>query len=202
MTTVSDTDTIFKRLHAELPIFTMDNFLDKNTCERLINYMDEMKPTHVFHTEELTLFNEMEIIQDMNTRLHSIFRIPYEYSSAIYVKKYPIGGYMEPHYDLLNPGNPDHRKTLERCGQTPISIIIYLNDVIDGGETHFIYPDIKVKPERGKLLMWYNLDENGMPYAEMKHGCLRVNSNPKYILTKFFTEYANSFEITSSKRVY
>jgi hypothetical protein len=32
--------------------------------------------------------------------------------------------------------------------------IAYLNDVPDGGETEFLYQGVKVKPEKGKLVLW------------------------------------------------
>ena len=30
----------------------------------------------------------------------------------------------------------------------------YLNDIKDGGETHFYYQDVKIKPEKGLTLIW------------------------------------------------
>jgi|14_taG_2_1085336.scaffolds.fasta_scaffold53171_2 hypothetical protein len=32
--------------------------------------------------------------------------------------------------------------------------ILYLNDVDEGGETEFLYQSLRVKPERGKFLIW------------------------------------------------
>jgi hypothetical protein len=52
----------------------------------------------------------------------------------------------------------------------------YLNDVKDGGATHFVHQDLSVQPEKGKTLIWP---------AEWTHAHLGnvVNSGSKTIVT-------------------
>ncbi len=52
----------------------------------------------------------------------------------------------------------------------------YLNDVDDGGATHFVHQDLDVQPQRGKTIIWP---------AEWTHAHLGsvVNSGSKYIIT-------------------
>ena len=52
----------------------------------------------------------------------------------------------------------------------------YLNDVEDGGSTHFVHQDFDVQPQKGKTLIWP---------AEWTHAHLAnvVNSGLKYIIT-------------------
>ena len=52
----------------------------------------------------------------------------------------------------------------------------YLNDVEDGGATHFVYQDLDVRPEKGKTLIWP---------AEWTHAHQGrvLNSGQKYIIT-------------------
>ena len=52
----------------------------------------------------------------------------------------------------------------------------YLNDVEDGGETHFVHQDLDVQPQKGKTLIWP---------AEWTHAHQGkvVNSGQKYIIT-------------------
>ena len=52
----------------------------------------------------------------------------------------------------------------------------YLNNVDDGGNTHFTHYDLKIKPEVGKTLIWP---------AEWTHAhCGEIlNSGVKYIIT-------------------
>jgi len=55
----------------------------------------------------------------------------------------------------------------------------YLNDVDDGGETEFFYQDLKVKPQKGKTLIWpadWTHTHRGIP----------SNTQEKYIITGWF----------------
>lgn len=55
----------------------------------------------------------------------------------------------------------------------------YLNDVTDGGETHFYYQDLKIKAQKGKTLIWP---------ADWTHTHKGIVSNTeeKYIITGWF----------------
>lgn len=55
------------------------------------------------------------------------------------------------------------------------SMIVYLNDVEEGGETGFLYPDIKVKPTKGGLVIF----PSAFPFV---HCGFRPISHDKYII--------------------
>ena len=52
--------------------------------------------------------------------------------------------------------------------------MVYLNDVEEGGETAFYHQNIKVKPEKGKMVIF-------PPYFTHMHKGMRPISNDKYI---------------------
>jgi hypothetical protein len=58
--------------------------------------------------------------------------------------------------------------------------ILYLNDVPEGGETSFWYSGLKIKPEKGKVLIF----PMGISYLH----CGEVSSVDKYIVTTFLIE--------------
>lgn len=57
--------------------------------------------------------------------------------------------------------------------------MIYLNDVTDGGDTEFLYQHMKVKPEKGKLVIW----PAGITHP---HRGNPPYSNEKWIVTGWF----------------
>ncbi|XP_030243205.1 probable prolyl 4-hydroxylase 7 [Drosophila navojoa] len=63
---------------------------------------------------------------------------------------YDFGGHHLPHMDLLNISMNDRMAT----------ILIYLNDVTRGGGTIFPRAKQAVHPEKGKLILWYNMNSN------------------------------------------
>ena len=83
------------------------------------------------------------------------------------IQKYSPGGHFSKlHTEKFSIG------TLHRI----FAWMIYLNDVEDGGETNFLHYDLKVKPEKGKMLIWP---------AEWTHAHSGeiLNSGFKYIVT-------------------
>ena len=91
------------------------------------------------------------------------------------LRKYSIGDYFNWHTDAVS---------LEQMSRV-LGIIIYLNDVNEGGETLFELPsgeEYAIKPETGKLLLF---PSNWM----YRHkGAIPV-SNPKYVITCFVKAY-------------
>ena len=57
-----------------------------------------------------------------------------------------------------------------------------MNDVTDGGETEFFFQNIKVKPEKGKTLIWPT------DFTHMHRG-ITSHSQDKYIATGWFNYY-------------
>lgn len=83
------------------------------------------------------------------------------------VKRYLPNGVdrFDPHVDQGGAHN-SHRQLV---------FIWYLNDVEEGGETYFPYHDIKIKPERGKLVTF-------PPFWTHLHQGLKPVSGPKYTI--------------------
>ena len=83
------------------------------------------------------------------------------------IQKYSKGGHFRNiHSERTNLRNMDR----------VFAWMTYLNDVDDGGATYFSHYDLRVKPKKGRTLIWP---------AEWTHAhCGEiVNSNEKYIIT-------------------
>ena len=68
------------------------------------------------------------------------------------------------------------------CGDVGRRLLVfmtYLNDVEDGGETEFLYQNLKVKPEKGKTLIWPS------EWTHTHRG-LTSKSESKFIVTGWF----------------
>jgi hypothetical protein len=83
------------------------------------------------------------------------------------IQRYDPGGHFA--------ATHSERTTLEHAHRV-LAWMTYLNDVDDGGETHFLHYGLDVKPERGKTLIWP---------AEWTHAHSGqvVKSGRKYIIT-------------------
>ncbi|MEM7281624.1 MAG: 2OG-Fe(II) oxygenase [Pseudomonadota bacterium] len=90
--------------------------------------------------------------------------------SGYKIQKYPKGeGKFNWHFDALGP------ETQKRL----LALILYLDDVEQGGETEFFYQGLKVQPKAGNAIMFPTA------WTHMHCGHVPVSSD-KYIVSSFF----------------
>ena len=86
----------------------------------------------------------------------------------------PMGGYHVWHYE-----NGDRAETYNR----ELVWMIYLNDMPEGeGETEVLYQKKRIRPTQGTVVIW----PAGMTHP---HRGLTVYTEPKYILTGWYSKY-------------
>ncbi|HEY2345123.1 MAG TPA: 2OG-Fe(II) oxygenase [Xanthomonadaceae bacterium] len=95
---------------------------------------------------------------------------------AEHVEKLQCVSYAEhqefkPHYDIDNTGDNRHRLW---------TVLVYLNDGFEGGETCFPLVDLKVRPKAGMALVFANRLASGAMNAFALHAGLPVTSGAKY----------------------
>jgi Rps23 Pro-64 3,4-dihydroxylase Tpa1-like proline 4-hydroxylase len=86
--------------------------------------------------------------------------------------KYTPGGFYAPHIDQITQFNKTQPIRL-------LSIVLYLNDDFEGGETEFFFQKYKVKPKAGRIVVFP---------ASLTHphqGC-PVVSGTKYVIATWF----------------
>jgi len=97
--------------------------------------------------------------------LHSV--LPTVDIGSFNLQRYDPGG----HFQLVHS-----ERTTVRTSHRVLAWMTYLNDVKDGGATHFVHQDIEVQPRKGTTLIWP---------AEWTHAHAGrvLNSGVKYIIT-------------------
>lgn len=99
------------------------------------------------------------------------------------ITSYPRGKAYKAHTDCVLEGQ-DQRDRVA-------TVLVYLDDVPDGGETKFPELDIWVKPRKGRALVWNNMSPEGICEPHSLHVASKVNKGSKYILIRWY--YYKSF---------
>lgn len=136
-------------------------------------------------TSHETVFIEAQ--EDINLlliqrRMASLVDKTPAYSEPLHLLRYENGQEYRPHRDYLpqslvlpiNEGGP---------GQRDATVIAYLNDVGDGGETEFLELGKKIAPKTGRVLAFRNLLADGSPDMRTLHAGRPVASGTKWIAT-------------------
>jgi hypothetical protein len=128
--------------------------------------------------------------KDIKKKIAYFTQTPIENQEGITVLHYDVGQFYKAHYDWFTRGTKYFKEQeIPAGGQRIYSVLIYLNNVEEGGETE--YPNIfrKIKPEVGKMLIHKNT-ENGIELAESLHAALPPISGEKWALVCWIRENA------------
>ncbi len=102
-----------------------------------------------------------------------------------HVLHYAVGQQFASHYDFLDPEVAGHVGDLARHGQRTQTLLIYLNEGFEGGETDFPLLDVRFKGGKGDLLIFANADRDGAPDRRMLHAGLPPTAGEKWVLSQW-----------------
>lgn len=186
------------------------NFLSNEECDAIINFSNKkgMEKSKVYSqtnngtslinlndriSEQLWLnesnTNENSNIQNIVNKIHtlneSITKIPKINQENIQVVKYNKCGYYKEHYDACSYDAEKCKNMNNNSGQRITTLLIYLNDNFDGGETKFTHEKVKlnVKPEKGMAILFYNVSskDNDIVHPLSLHTGSELLSGEKWI---------------------
>ena len=69
--------------------------------------------------------------------------------------RYRNDEFYKPHYDAFDTASQDGRRFAQNGGQRVCTVLVYLNDVPNGGETSFAKLGLRVRPRRGVALVFF-----------------------------------------------
>jgi prolyl 4-hydroxylase len=185
----------------QIPVLaTLERVLTEDECERLIGMarprlrqstvvdspsganlaVDRRNSSGMFFR-----LRENPFIAQIDERLASIMNSPAENSEGLQVLHYDPGGRYLPHFDFLVPSNPAASESIARSGQRISTLIVYLNDVIEGGETVFPEAGLSVVPRRGNALYFEYTNSRMQVDLRSAHGGAPVIRDEKWIVTKW-----------------
>ena len=120
-------------------------------------------------------------------RIEEWTQIPKEHGEDIYVWRYQIGQEYKPHTDWF-AGDEEGLKFLGTAGNRLATVIVYLSDVEEGGETHFPRVNLKVRPSKGDALLFWNRTPDFVLDPLALHSSLPVVRGTKWSITRWIRE--------------
>jgi prolyl 4-hydroxylase len=198
--------TIRVLARAERPMLAaLNNVLSAEECEELIalarprlrpsTIVDPATGKDIVSSQRRShgMFFRLEenaFIANLDRRIAAIMNLPVENGEGIQILHYPCDTGSDPHFDFLVPSNPANQASLARSGQRCSTLVTYLNDVEEGGETVFPEAGWAITPLRGNAVYF----EYCNPHQQVDHASLHA-SNPvrkgeKWVATKWMRQRA------------
>jgi len=184
-----------KKLSDNSLYFEYENFITDDDCDMLINMSkDNLKPSLVYSastdsndnntrkSDQMWLKpNANDLTKKISNIVSTMSGMPLENLEDIQVVRYEEGGFFNPHYDACD-GDIEFCKRMDGAsGARYMTFLIYLNDNFEGGETVFPKLSKNIIPKKGKVLIFYNIDSDGILIKDSLHGGNPVKEGIKWI---------------------
>jgi predicted 2-oxoglutarate/Fe(II)-dependent dioxygenase YbiX len=129
------------------------------------------------------IFSADCILALVRERISALVKLPIAAMEPPQIFHYAVGQELKAHVDYLQRG--DRAEPGAYQGDRIATVLVYLNDDFEGGETWFPRADLKVKTAKGDALFFANVDGGGAPDPESLHAGLPPLRGEKWLLSQW-----------------
>jgi prolyl 4-hydroxylase len=133
--------------------------------------------------------NETEFIARLDRRIAEVMHWPVENGEGIQILHYPVGAEYKAHYDYFPPEESGSQVHLAKGGQRVSTLVMYLNNVQEGGETAFPAVNLSVTPKKGSAAYFEYCNSQGQVDPQTLHSGVPVVAGEKWIATKWMRQH-------------
>jgi prolyl 4-hydroxylase len=119
------------------------------------------------------------VVAAINRRIAAVSNSAWDQGESLSILCYQRGQQYRPHHDGLPSAANQRIKTL----------IVYLNDGYEGGETEFLASGLRVKGRAGDAILFSNVDAEGSIDPLSRHAGLPVTKGNKWIATRWIRQH-------------
>jgi hypothetical protein len=130
------------------------------------------------------IFNADVVLTLVRTKISRMLQLPVEAMEPPQIFHYAVGQELKPHVDYLRR---DDRRAGDPAysGDRIATVLIYLNDDFEGGETWFPRADLKAKAKKGGALYFANVDPAGAPDPNSLHAGTAPTTGEKWLFSQW-----------------
>jgi predicted 2-oxoglutarate/Fe(II)-dependent dioxygenase YbiX len=138
------------------------------------------------NSEALIAFEQQDLVlMALRRRIATVAGLAIERMEPPTVLHYAPGQEFRPHYDFFDPAVPAYAVNVAERGQRLATVLVYLNDDFEGGETHFVKADLRFKGKKGDAILFRNVTEQGDPDFSTLHAGLPTTRGEKWLFSQW-----------------
>lgn len=183
-------------------IYTIDGFLSEEEVERFLalaqgrlhrarvvdgggSELDVARVKSKGRTNSSCWVNRYDsVLAGVEQRISDMLGVPCENSEHFQVIHYGPGQLYSPHMDTRSDTTNE-----TPGGQRTVTVLLYLNDVDEGGTTEFVNIGISVQPRKSRLLCFHNCHPGtNTPDHRLLHTGTAVATGEKWAVNKWCRE--------------
>lgn len=131
------------------------------------------------------------LLRQIAQRAARLLGVPIENIEPLQITRYSPGQYIKDHFDFFSAKSPGFDFAMLQGGQRTHSILVYLNDLKNGGgETIFPLLGQKISPSAGLAVIWQNAKGRGFEDYRTLHRGEPSLTETKLVLNIWVRELA------------
>ena len=188
-----------KQRRRDYVVTEVADFLTEKECQHIIQQAQALltrsstirhgktKASSLLRTSRSAFFTESKdpVIKNIQQRIADYTGMDKNCLEPLQVTHYQESQFYAPHYDALSAGQVKFGGE----GDRQCTMIIYLNDNFQGGQTRFNKLQMRIQPQLGKAVVFNNLAENGKVDILSKHSADPVKNGEKWIINQWIRQY-------------
>lgn len=152
---------------------------------KIISGMDQ----NIRKSQTTWLYPSDPIIYNITKRICDAYNYPMENAEPLQVVKYEPGGFYNDHHDACCDNDDKCNTFVDDGGQRVLTVLMYLNDDFQGGETQFSELKTKIKaPKYGGIVFRPLADNSNQCHPLGLHKGMPVKSGTKYVCNLWIRE--------------
>tara|TARA_B100001027_G_C16136765_1_gene271776 strand:+ start:77 stop:703 length:627 start_codon:yes stop_codon:yes gene_type:complete len=183
-------------------IYVVDDFLSPKECQSFIDFSkDKLEDATVINESGSTMHKNRtnkncfvkhdatEIIHEVSKRFSILTKMSIRSAEDFQLVYYGVGKEYQAHFDSFDPESEAGKLHWNPGGQRVLTVLAYLNDVEEGGETYFPKLDVGVKPIKGRAIVFENcLKDTNIIHPNSLHAGMPVKKGEKWAINLWFRE--------------
>lgn len=174
-------------------VVVLGNVLSDDECDELIEQSKERlqrskigedRSLNSIRTSSGVFVEQTETITRIEKRISQIMNIPIDHGDGLQVLRYTPGQEYKPHYDFF--AETSRASTNNRIS----TLVMYLNDVEQGGETLFPLLNLSVFPTKGMAVYFEYFYTNHEINKSTLHAGTQVIHGEKWVATMWMRRQA------------
>ena len=133
-------------------------------------------------------YGENAIVARLEARVAALTGLPVAHGEPLQLLHYPAGGEYLAHHDFFDPSFDGSAVQLAHGGQRVATVVMYLHEPDEGGDTWFPELELSVRPRRGSAVYFEYCNVRGELDARCLHAGMPVLRGHKWIATKWLRQ--------------
>lgn len=200
---LADREVRFAMVLANPNVALVENLLSEQECDKLIQLVrGKLKRSEVVDPKTGRLeisgvrssegghfdYGENAVVARIEARVAALTGLPIAHGEPLQLLHYPVGGEYVPHHDYFDPAQPGSTSLLQAGGQRVATVVMYLREPDEGGDTYFPELELSLRPRRGSAVYFEYMNARGELDSRCLHAGMPVIRGHKWIATKWLRQ--------------